>query len=253
LLLADLEGQGRFGSRHDVEAGPEGWRWSAPLPDRLSTGFVYSSAVTDEPRARRLSGTEGAELVPIRPGRRREPWLRNVLALGDASVALDPLHGTGLHLAQSAILRALELLPGRDFHPLELREYNRRTEWETLRVRDFLALHYLRSGRAGPLWERLAGRAPPDSLGRTLEQFERRGRLPFFEEEAFDGESWSAALLGLGVLPRDVDPAGSGVDVDAAARAMAALAERLDEQAARLPLYGDYLKQLVQRVRQRPR
>jgi tryptophan halogenase len=226
-----------------VEANADGWRWTAPLATRTLSGFIYASAWTDDARARRLFGHGKA--AAIRPGRRAAPWTRNVLALGDAAVAVDPLEGTNLHLAQSAILRALELLPGRDCHPLELAEYNRRTEWETIRVRDFIALHYLRSGRSdGPFWAPLAGRAPPETLALTLEQWERRGRLPFFEEESFDKESWAAVLFGLGVMPRDVDPVADGVALEQGAQAIARHAERLAALPARLPPYAYYLENM---------
>lgn len=192
--------------------------------------------------------------MAIRTGRRPAPWTRNVLALGDAAIAVDPLGGANLNLAQSGIMRALELLPGRDCHPLELAEYNRRSEWEALRVRDFIALHYLRSGRsAGPFWTALAGRAPPHSLAKTLEQWERRGRLPFFEEESFDRESWTSALLGLGIMPREVDPIADAMGIDEAAAAVARQAEHLARFAERLPAYRDYLAQIVRGSARQPR
>ncbi|HYI48444.1 MAG TPA: FAD-dependent oxidoreductase [Allosphingosinicella sp.] len=208
-------------------ASDDGWRWRS--------GRAYCSAFA--------TGDGGGEI--IRPGRRPEPWVRNVLALGDAAVAIDPLHSTSLHLAQSAILRALELLPGRDCHPLELREYNRRTEQETCRVRDFLALHYLRSGRRDtPFWAAMAERSAPAGLSRTLEQFERRGRLPFFEEESFDRQSWLAVLLGLGVMPREAEPVAAGVDLEQAAPAMDRLAARLAALPERFPPYREVLAKM---------
>jgi tryptophan halogenase len=245
LLLGAADGNGPSPT-DQIEARPEGWRWSAPMPDRALTGFAYASAFTDEASARAAFAREG-ELVAFRPGRRREPWVRNVLGLGDAATAIDPLEGANLHLAQNAILRALELLPGRDFHPLELREYARRTEWETRRVRDFIAVHYLRSGRnEGELWRELGRREPPNTLARTLEQFERRGRLPFFEEESFDAESWLAVLIGLGVLPRHVDPSADGEDFEKSAAGIARYAEQVAALPARLPSYGDYLARMKQ-------
>jgi tryptophan halogenase len=236
LLLGESDG-GAPSPLDRIEAMPNGWRWSLPVPGRTLTGSAFASSVTDEARA--------GEAVAIRPGRRPAPWVLNVLAIGDAAVAIDPLHGINLHLAQTAILRALELLPGRDCHPLEIAEYNRRTEQEAIRVRDFIALHYLRSGRReGAFWERLANRTPPDTLALTMEQWDRRGRLPFFEEESFDRESWAAALIGMGSLPHHADPVAAGVDPDEAAAALARHAERLAALPARLPPYADYLARM---------
>lgn len=226
-----------------------GWRWSAPLPDRVETGLVFASAMTSDGRASRIlaaeTGAEAGEAVALRPGRRPEPWVRNVLALGDAAISIDPLQSTNLYLAQSAILLALELLPGRDCHPLELREYNRRAALEAERVRDFVAVHYLKSGRSqGDFWKEAARRPVPDSLATTIEQFERRGRIPFFEEETFDKESWQAVLLGMGALPKAVAPIATGVDAVRARDAMARLAQGLAELPERLPDYPSYLRRM---------
>lgn len=173
----------------------------------------------------------------VRPGR-RTPFVGNVLALGDAALALGPIHGTGLSLAHNAILRAIELLPGRNCHPLELAEYNRLTAQETERARDFVALHYLTTWSA----------PPPPSLARTLQQWRARGRLPFFEEETFDQSSWVEALIGMGILPDAVAPQALEVDSNAAASAMAKLASTIGALTAQLPLYPDYLARMAGRA-----
>jgi tryptophan halogenase len=221
-----------------IAADERGWSWTAPLRERAEVGRTFSSAFENS--------EEAADAVPIRPGRAREPWIRNVVAIGDSATAVDPLHAAGLHLAHSAILRAVELLPGRDCHPVEVAEYNRRTEEETLRVRDFLALHYLRSGRRkGGFWAALADRHPPDSLALTLRQFEARGRIPFFEEETFDKESWAAALIGLGVLPGRLNPLVHAVDADQAAAGMERLAAEIAALTQRMPPYPAYLDRMA--------
>jgi tryptophan halogenase len=226
-----------------------GWRWSIPLAGRRAFGLAYTGSVTPESRARRIlageDSGEAAQAVAIRPGRRPRPWVCNVLALGDAATAVDPLHGTNLSLGHSAIERAIELLPGRDCHPLELAEYNRRAAQETARVRDFLALHYLCSGRSkGEFWNGLARRPLPEGLQRTVEQFAARGRIPFFEEETFDKHAWVAALIGLGILPWQPNAMTGSVPAAEAERGMRELAERLAALPDRLPPYSAYLARM---------
>ena len=230
-----------------VAALGAGWRFAGgPF-----AGFVHASGVTGEGKARQAFASAGgvreAELVAIRPGRRPEPWQRNVLALGDAAIAVDPLHWTNLHHAQVAILRALELLPGRDCHPLELAEYNRRIGQETGRWRDFLALHYLQGPRRGDFWAEARRAAVPPELARTLQLFARRGRLPFYEDDVAK-EDWLAALLGLGLLPEHIDPVAAGADPAAAEAGMARLAVRFAELPAQLPPYSEYLVRLIARA-----
>lgn len=228
-----------------------GWRAETTLLRRTLHLLAYAGAATGEARARRVlaaeTGLRDAEAIALRPGRLLEPWRGNLLAIGDAAVAVDPLEATNLHLAQSAILRALELLPGRDFHPLELAEYNRRSEQQAIRVRDFLALHYLRSDRSdGEFWKGLAARPLPPTLARTVEQFQRRGRLPFFEEETFERESWLGALLGMGMIPSMTDAIAAGADRNRSLAEMRTFAEALTRLPERIPPYRAYLERMGQ-------
>lgn len=197
-------------------------------------------------RGRTLSVSMGEQGdVAVVRGRRLRPWVHNVLALGDSATAVDPLQGFNLELAQISILLALEMLPGRDFADIETGEYNRRYERITRRVRDFLALHYSRSGRSGGLWLDVADREPPDSLRRTLDQYEYRGRMPFHEDESVSRDSWTAVLLGLGVRPRELDPRAGAVPLDQAMTAMEHLASDIAQMPAQLPKYGDYLARIT--------
>ena len=200
-----------------------GWRLEATVP-----GATLQAIVTTQP-------TDNS--TAIRPGRRRESFVANVLAIGGSAVALDPLHGANLSLAHSAILRAIALVPGRNCHPLELAEYNRLTLLETTRARDFHALFQMHLPGAA---------APGETLARTLTQWHARGRLPFFEEELFTPSSWMQMLIGSGVLPDGVAPTARSVDPAAAANAMVKFTQELATLATRLPAYPDYLNRMKQ-------
>ncbi|MBA3669266.1 MAG: FAD-dependent oxidoreductase [Sphingomonas sp.] len=214
-----------------VRATPDGWVAEWPLRGRTMTGRLSRHAG--------ISGDEDG--IALTRGRRSRPWVRNVLALGDAATAMDPLHRLNLDMAHHLILLALELLPGRDFHPAETGEYNRRAEQVTRRVRDFLSVHYLRSGRSDGTWRDFAAAAPADSLARTFDQYEYRGRLPFHEDESVSRDSWTAVLLGLGVMPSELDPAAAAVSLDEALMAMEQLAREIEDIVQKLPSYAEYL------------
>lgn len=203
-----------------VRRGVDGWHLSATVPGAMLD--LRLSAAGKGPT--------------LRPGRRPASFAANVLALGDAAIACGPLIGMNLSLAHSAILRAIDLLPGRNMHTLELAEYNRLTVLEHGRVRDALAL-----------FEAPAA-ATPASLARTLSQWRARGRLPFFEEETLDSSSWTQILIGQGILPDATTPLAKGVDTDAAASAMADFAQRLNSLAHDLPPYPSYLAKMGARA-----
>jgi tryptophan 7-halogenase len=237
LTIAE-RGGGEPRSSDHVSATDNGWCLDMPMTQGALEIATFASAFAADPK--------GKDAIGLRYGTRPEPWSHNVLALGDAAIVTDPLLPVNLTLLQNAVTRALSLLPGRDCHPVELREYNRRTAQEALRVRDFAALHYLRSGRRnGALWQEMASVTPPDSLAHTLDQFETRGRLPFYEEEIFDRHSWLSVLLGMGVMPDAVDPASRSIDGKAAAKGMVRLADGLRDIERQVPPYPDYLARLL--------
>lgn len=221
---------------------PIGWRATWPLRDAAITALSYSAAITSDADARRAFGIEAAEGVAFRPGRLAAAWQGNMVALGDSAVVIDPLGWTGLALAHAGIALALELLPGRDFHPLEIAEYNRRIALRHRRARDFVALHYAACPHTtGAFWEASRAHALPAGLARSLGQFARRGTLPHHEEESFDRESWIAAMIGLGVIPQQPDPAALSADPAIVAHMIPRIEQAVATVAPRLPRYAQYL------------
>jgi len=233
---------------------PIGWRFEVPSPVRTSHGLVYSTRhCSDDEAARTLHRAAAAgpdePAIPIRPGCRPEPWLRNCVAIGDAAIACEPLEWINLHLAHSAIDRMVAMLPDRDCAPIELWDYNRQTAAETMRARDFLLLHYAIAKRpSDPFWQDAASRTPPPSLAHTLAQWRSRGRLPFYEEETFSRDSWAAVLIGQGVLPRRTDPLLDAIPPKRSAEAMARLRQAIRRAAQAAPTHADYLRTLSRQV-----
>jgi tryptophan halogenase len=200
-----------------IRATDDGWTGEWPLRDRVITC---------------TAGPNGC--VSVRPGRRLRPWSRNVLALGEAATAVDPIAGFNLDLAHRAILLALELLPGRDFSPLETAEFNRRAALITQQAGDFTALLHARTSPQ-----------VSDSVARLLDQYQYRGRLPFREEETLNRDHWTSAFLGLGLVPANIDPAARNIPLDRAVEAMEKLADEAAAFAERAPAYEDYLRRIA--------
>lgn len=227
-----------------------GWRWQAACPARTSHGLVYASAcLSGDEAAATLGPAVAPHPVSVRSGRRPDPWLRNCIAVGDAAVGIEPLEWTNLHLAHSAIDRIVAMMPDRDCAPIELAEYNRQSQAEAERVRDFVMLHYVTARRPEPFWRDAAAAPLPDSLARTLRLFRERGRLPFHEEETFGRDSWLAVLLGQGVVPRRDDPLTDLVPPEQAAPAMAQMQEAIRRMLPALPTHGAFLDHLMRQTR----
>ena len=213
----------------NFERTRSGWLWRAP---GVGSGRVSAADV-------RLQA--GEEWVEIKPGRRQTPWVRNVLAIGDAAVALDPLGWFGLPLAHLAIERAIDLLPDRECSRVELAEYNRRMAEDVLAARDQVALFYhCSNGPAGDYWDRAARLSLPDSLVRRVEQFRRSGYLVSTQDQ-IDRESWVAALIGLGYLPTQTSALADAISPEMCDAAMGRWRDGIAAIVSQVPEYKDYL------------
>jgi tryptophan halogenase len=217
----------------EVTATAAGWSWRSSSPSATVTGRVFSSAHDDD--------SESA--IPLRQGRIVEPWVRNCVAIGDSAVAVEPLEWTNLHLAHSQIDRLVSMMPGADFAPAELAEYNRQCNAEADRVRDFLCMHYVTARRSERFWKDASAIQAPPSLCHTLSLFAERGRLPYYEEETFARDSWLAVLLGQGFLPRRIDPLADSVTPEQAERALSSRRKAHEPLAQAQPSYrGTFLQ-----------
>ena len=153
-----------------------------------ASGEMPEQAVVDSLRA------EAVGQLFVAPGRAEHAWLGNVVALGDAACAVEPTGGYGFDLAVRQLALLLEMLPGRDIHPLERKEYNRRAALMADGVSDVLAAHY-----CAPRAKAVFGEPRrSERLATALDQFARRGRLPFWEDAALQGQEWAALLVALG-------------------------------------------------------
>jgi tryptophan halogenase len=191
-----------------------GWQWRIPLQHRTGNGHVFSSKYMDEAEAEAilLSNLDGEQLAePLRiryvTGKRKKFWNRNCVAIGLASGFLEPLESTSLFLIQSSIIRLVNLFPDRQFDQANIDEFNRQTNFEYERTRDFVILHYKATQRDDTEFWRYCRDMPiPDTLQRKMDLFAANGRIFREDDELFAEVSWIQVLLGQGIIPRNYDP-----------------------------------------------
>lgn len=225
-----------------------GWQWRIPLQHRVGNGHVYCSAhiSDDEATALLLANLDSEPLADPRAlrftaGRRKRAWERNVIAIGLSSGFLEPLESTSIHMIQSAISRLLKLLPGRHVAAADRDEYNRQTDFEIERIRDFLILHYAANRRDEPFWRARRAMALPETLARKIALFEANGNIVREHEELFTEVGWLQVLIGQGVVPQGYHPLADQI-------APAELGEYLEtiellyaREAGRMPSHAEFI------------
>jgi tryptophan halogenase len=203
------------------KALPWGWKWQLPLQHCTGNGIAYSSRYVRDDEAlavlrASLPSTSGEpRRVTFTSGRAKKFWHGNVVAIGRAACAFDPIEFTALYIVQVGITRLLALFPDRSVSQIERDEYNRLMTNETERIRDFLILHYKATQRDdSPSWTHCRDMEVPEPLAYKLRQFRNRGRVVLYDEETFAENSWASVFLGQGIIPDRYDPLANGLEIE---------------------------------------
>lgn len=226
-----------------------GWQWRIPLQHRIGNGHVYSShhISDDDALAALLSSIDGAPLAEpnrlrFKSGKRRRMWNRNVVALGLAAGFMEPLESTSIHLVQAGISRLLKMLPSSACDPAVADEYNRQSDFEWERIRDFIILHFSATDRRDtPYWRDRAAMSLPATLSAKIELYRVQGLIFREHEELFTESGWLQVLAGQGVEPQHWHPLADGIDASDLANFLAGQALMIEREVAQMQSYDRFL------------
>ncbi|WOI52165.1 tryptophan halogenase family protein [Parvularcula sp. LCG005] len=226
-----------------------GWQWRIPLQHRIGNGYVYCSEYCDDDKAvsTLMNNLDGAPLSDPRhlrftTGKRKKFWNKNVLAIGLSAGFMEPLESTSIHLIQAAIAKLMTVYPDRRFDPIDIDEYNRLTEIDYLRIRDFIILHYHATQRDdAPLWEYVRNMSIPDTLQHKYDLYGSRGRVFRYDEELFADTSWVAVFEGQGIQPDRYDPLVDTYDEEKLAAVLERMRRTIVAGVDSLPAHEDYI------------
>ncbi|QAY79472.1 tryptophan halogenase family protein [Sphingosinicella sp. BN140058] len=225
-----------------------GWQWRIPLQHRTGNGIVYASGhlSDDEAASRLLANLDSEPLGDPRPlrfttGKRKEMWKANVIAVGLSAGFLEPLESTSIHLIQTAISRLLKLLPGDRPTQAQRDRFNRESDFEYARIRDFLILHYRANARNELFWQERRAATVPEALADRIALWEADGHIVREQDELFTEVAWLQVFAGQGLVP-----AGNHPLADVPSRA--GLAEYLDliekliaREVAQMPTHAGFI------------
>lgn len=227
-----------------------GWQWKIPLQHRVGNGLVYCSDFFDEDAAARLllDNVEGRPITDPRPirfrtGRRREQWKNNCVSLGLASGFLEPLESTSIHLIQNSIIRLIKMFPRDRIEPVEVAQFNREVKQEFEQIRDFIILHYHVNQRTdAPYWTELREMAIPESLRHKIDLFARTGVVFRENNELFSEVSWTAVLVGQGIVPSTWHPIADTRPEPDVRRLMQQVKTDIDRIVRNTPAHADHIR-----------
>ena len=230
-----------------------GWQWRIPLQHRTGNGYVYASAFIgdDEAAATLLANLDGEALAEPRflrftAGRRKRPWIGNVVAIGLSSGFLEPLESTSIHLIQSGIAKLLTLFPDRDCDPGLAARFNAVFAADMDDIKDFLILHYhATQDKHEPLWAHCRHMALPDTLLAKEEHYRRAGRLMLGTDDLFRDASWLAVLNGQGIHARDYNPLADTLDPAANRTQLQQIAAVVTRAAPTLPKHDATIAEIM--------
>ena len=137
-----------------------GWMWQIEHERRINRGYVYSARfISDEEAEREFRAAspkvQTARMVKFVSGRYQRAWVKNVVAIGNASGFVEPLEATALGMIgmRSRLLSELLMDCDRRVPAVHVDLYNRHHGilWDS--IRKFLAIHYKFNTRLDtPFW-----------------------------------------------------------------------------------------------------
>jgi tryptophan halogenase len=226
-----------------------GWLWRIPLQHRTGNGHVYSNAFTTDDQARQdlLDGLDGAALDEPRQlrfvtGKRKNSWVKNVVAIGLSAGFVEPLESTSISLIETAVGTLIEQFPDREFRPELATEFNRILNGRYESIRDFIVLHYKLTRRDDTaFWRYCANMKIPDTLAEQIDLFRETGRVTIRDRDGFGLPSFVSMLMGLGVEPKRYDPFADEVDIRQLHGHFAGLRDLIAQAAAKMPDHAAFL------------
>ena len=226
-----------------------GWQWRIPLQHRIGNGYVYCSAHIGDDAAldtllSDLDGAAQAEPNQLRfvSGTRRRMWNRNVVALGLASGFMEPLESTSIHLVQAGISRLVKMLPSGAADPAVAAEFNRQSDFEWERIRDFIILHFKATERRDtPYWRDRAEMDVPDTLAAKIDLFRAQGLIFREHEELFTESGWLQVLVGQAVEPLRWHPLADSLEPAELAQFIAGISLTIEREVAQMENYDAFL------------
>ena len=190
-----------------------GWCWQIEHEHRINRGYVYSSAFISDDEAEAEFRRKNPKVGPTRivkfvSGRYDRSWVKNVVAVGNASGFVEPLEATSLSFIATESIWLAEALfeADRELRPTVAEMFNRRVgrTWDA--IRRFLTLHYKFNERLDtPFWRECHEKTDLAGAEDVVEFYKANGpgvlwyKALLDPNDQFQMEGYLAMMVGQGV------------------------------------------------------
>ncbi len=193
-----------------------GWVWKIPLWEEIASGYVYSSKYINEVEAKHQFidhleekgfDTSNCQFkhIPMRIGRHKRSFVKNVVAIGMSAGFIEPLESNGLLTVHDNLVSLYKTL--RRGQPSQLIKdyYNRGTSLHFDEFADFVAVHYAFTKRQDTAYWKDIFNKNYDIMGK--ENYDRFGLTAYsldlykFNRYSHMDKGFHYIASGMGVCP----------------------------------------------------
>ena len=187
-----------------------GWLWQIEHEHRINRGYVYCSSFISDEQAEREFRSKSPDVTQTRvvkfvSGRYERNFVKNVVAIGNASGFVEPLEATALGViaTQSRVLADSLATADRQIRPTHARyiNYHHSAIWDATRA--FIAIHYKYNTRIDtPFWQECREKTDLAGADDMMEYYRENGPCSFWgplvvgHEDPFGINGYITLLLG---------------------------------------------------------
>lgn len=187
------------------EAVDHGWVWNIPVQTRIGSGLVFNRSITDPEEAKRYFceywdnriKPEDCKLIDWTPYYNKNPWDKNVCAIGLSGGFIEPLESTGIATITAGIYDLAARIRQKFFIEADVNLFNAYMTAVYEDTVDFINMHYAYSDFDTPFWNWVRETHQMSDTHKWYKRLIENGdRLPndgkgFF----FGGANWLCWLL----------------------------------------------------------
>ena len=194
-----------------AETMDAGWAWQIDHEHHVNRGYVYSSQITSDEAAaeeflrKNPKAPKSPRVVKFASGCRRNSWVENVVAVGNAGGFVEPLEATSLMVVCSECQTLIDFLLHSNLEPTPtMRDlFNELMQGTWQDIRDFLGLHYkMNTMLDTPFWRHAREETDLSGLDGLMEFYRENGPTGFNRyrlrspENNFGVEGYLVMLVG---------------------------------------------------------